>query len=115
MLILNTHDSAEVYPDSSQKSKMKLFTYQKLVRISSNYIKFSKKRIKTFITIEMFKRKRSVSKHFMLLVQLIGHSITRNTRADDTREDPRTRPLRRTLSLSILNRSLSQRTLNKTL
>ena len=38
-----------------------------------------------------------------------------NTRTEDTREDPRTRTLRRILSQRTLNRSLSLRTLKKTL
>ena len=55
-LLLNINNSAEVYSDPSQKSKMKrLFSFQKLARITGNCIKFSKERIKAYVAIECLK------------------------------------------------------------
>ena len=102
---MNINDTAEVYSEPSQKSKMKPFYYfQKLAQISGNCIKFPKERIKTSVAIEMFKTEN----HCKTPQVVDATDGTRHTRKRGLRT------LKRTLSLKVLKKTLSLKTLKRT-
>ena len=75
-----------MYSEPRQKSKMKsFFSFQKLVQISGNCIKYRKERIKASVAIEILKQK-IIAKPFKLLMKLMAHGIPK-TMTEDPKED----------------------------